>query len=107
MTEILKEQLKALQELVTIRETSEVLMDTLVNLLKNTIDFCQRNNIPIENEESINMMLHQTRKLLQNLQGLPSPKNKHPSTTPKDSTEPFFILMVFYCYSSRKKIVLT
>ena len=95
MTELLKEQIRVLQEIATIRENSELLMDTLVNLLKRTIDFCHKNNIRIEGESSINMMLGQTRKILENLQSgcaSSSPTFEHPNKTPEDGTEPTDLL---------------
>jgi hypothetical protein len=70
-TDLLKQELRV-EELVTLRENSELLLDTLVNLLGKVVHHCHEKGIPIENEQSINLMLHETRKLLQNLQGVPS-----------------------------------
>ena len=49
----------------SIQDNSELLMDTLVDLLSNVIGFCHKNKILIEDETSINLMLRQTRKILQ------------------------------------------
>jgi hypothetical protein len=100
MTELLKEQIRILQEVAIIRDNSELLMDTLVNLLSNVVGFCHKNNIPIEDEISINMMLRQTRTILQNLQGcISSPKHEHPFRTPEDGTEPKSFLIIFFFMS--------
>jgi hypothetical protein len=99
MVDVLKEQVKALQELVAIRENSEVLMDTLVNLLTKVVHFCHQNNIPIEDETSINMMLRQTRTLLERLQRSNEPlisssptNSEQPNKTTEDGTEPNFLI---------------
>jgi hypothetical protein len=90
MTDTLKDKIQTLHEIVSIRENSEVLMDTLVNLLTKVVHYCHEKNIPIENESSINTMLLQTRRLLQNLQNA-SPKSEHPKFKPEDGTEPNFL----------------
>ena len=65
MADILKEELIALQQVVTLRENLELLMDTVVNLLTRTIHFCHQKDIPIENEIAIRTLLSEVRKLLQ------------------------------------------
>ena len=62
---ILEEELKQLEKIVTLREENESLMDTTVNLLTRTIQFCHQKDIPIENEIAIKAMLTEARKMLQ------------------------------------------
>jgi hypothetical protein len=87
MTDTLKEELHVLQEPVTIRENSEILLYSLVNVLSKVIHYCHQKNIPIENETPLSIMLHDTRKLLQNLQQVSPTKNQQPNKTPGYSTE--------------------
>jgi|RhiMethySRZTD1v2_1073278.scaffolds.fasta_scaffold2203661_1 hypothetical protein len=70
-----------------LRERNEILMDSLVNLLSRTIQYCHKNNIPIEDEEIIKTMIYDSRKLLNNLTNF-SPNFKHPNGTPREETEP-------------------
>lgn len=72
MADVLKEEIIALQQVVTLRENLELLMDTVVNLLTKVIQYCHQKGIPVESEMSINIMLHETRILLQKLQGIPN-----------------------------------
>ncbi len=65
MVEIIREELRLLEKIASLREENELLMYTVVNLLSRTVHFCHQKDIPIENEIAIKIMLSEARKLLQ------------------------------------------
>lgn len=65
MVEIIREELRQLEKIASLREENELLMYTVVNLLSRTVHFCHQKDIPIENEIAIRTMLSEARKLLQ------------------------------------------
>jgi hypothetical protein len=65
MVEIIREELRQLEKIASLREENELLMYTVVNLLSRMVHFCHQKDIPIENEIAIKTMLSEARKLLQ------------------------------------------
>lgn len=75
-------------------------MDNIVNLWSKVIHYCHRKDIPIEKEESIKLMVHESRKLLNGLSRISPPEfpqSRNPPTdfqqrnkTTNEETEPSF-----------------
>ena len=85
---LLRINLVKLEETLALKELNDELLDANHNLLSRTIQFCRKNNIPIDNE--MKALITRVRHILQEMQN-PSPQRKHPDRTPQESTVYIFV----------------
>ena len=80
-----------LQEALKIKRINDQLLEFLASSLRWIIHYAKKNNMDIPDREKIIALIDRAMEVEDKLP-TSSPKNKHPSTTPKDSTEPKILI---------------
>ena len=77
-----------IQETIRIKELNVELMETLTGNAIWILKYCEKNNIRPPNLKRLLETVSKSRTLTERMYQYFSPQNKHPFTTPEDSTEP-------------------
>ena len=74
-----------------LKRLNQRLYDYLGSSIIYLLEYSKRNDIVLPHKERIEKMIDEAEYIIDQINSVTSPKNKHPPTTPEDSTEPKFL----------------
>jgi hypothetical protein len=89
---LLQDALNTMRYAQSLKRLNQELYDQLCGSIVYLVKYCEKNNLTLPNKEALLGLVIKSHSYIDNIKEkqMPplSPKSEHPSTTPKDSTEP-------------------